>query len=336
MAETTFQNTCMICANTGSYIGPPRPGEGGEDFFWFNCNRCGRYGAVRSLVTAGVQGVNRRLHDESGTRLYTASQFSAVLRDINERGADIPILGTDFSSILERANIPKSLDGKINHLIDVIAGRATTMGRPIKFNHPVDYPLAFVEDGKEFAFILDVLVKEYKYLLAGRLEGDFTLYYITAKGWRHIESVKNGVQSRGSQAFVAMWFDAIVTPAFTEGIQPALEEVGYIPRRIDMVEHNEKIDDEIIAQIRQSGILVADMTGKRGGVYYEAGFAKGLNIPVIWTIQDRLIETGQGKQPEVETVHFDTRQYNFIVWKDAADLKEKLINRLRATNLALR
>jgi len=77
------------------------------------------------------------------------------------------------------------------------------------------------------------------------------------------------------------------------------------------------------------------MTGQRGGVYYEAGFARGLNIPVIWTIQDRFIKKGNDEVPEVETIHFDTRQYNFIVWKDAADLKEKLIIRIRATNLAL-
>ena len=53
------------------------------------------------------------------------------------------------------------------------------------------------------------------------------------------------------------------------------------------------IDDEIIAEIRRSWFVVADFTcgtvpheGKevaipRGGVYYEAGFAQGLNVPLI-------------------------------------------------------
>ena len=36
-------------------------------------------------------------------------------------------------------------------------------------------------------------------------------------------------------------------------------------------------------QIRKSKFLIADFTGQRGGVYYEAGFAYGLGLPVIWT-----------------------------------------------------
>ena len=46
----------------------------------------------------------------------------------------------------------------------------------------------------------------------------------------------------------------------------------------------DKIDDEIIGEIRRSRFLVADFThgdkGARGSVYYEAGFAYGLGLPV--------------------------------------------------------
>ena len=34
---------------------------------------------------------------------------------------------------------------------------------------------------------------------------------------------------------------------------------------------------------RHGGLVVADFTGHRGGVYFEAGFARGLGIPVVWT-----------------------------------------------------
>lgn len=86
------------------------------------------------------------------------------------------------------------------------------------------------------------------------------------------------------------------------------------------LQHDGKIDDRIIAEIRIAGLVVADFTGGRGGVYYEAGYAQGLGIPVVWTCrEDYFREKG---------VHFDTRQYNHIVWRDAADLREKLKNRL--------
>lgn len=70
---------------------------------------------------------------------------------------------------------------------------------------------------------------------------------------------------------------------------------------------------------------MADFThgdgGVRGGVYFEAGFALGLNIPVIYMCKD----------DQIDNVHFDTRQYNHILWKDAKELKEKLSNRISAT-----
>lgn len=108
---------------------------------------------------------------------------------------------------------------------------------------------------------------------------------------------------------------------YASGIQPALEATGYKPVRIDKHEHNEKIDDRIIAAIRSSGLLVADFTGHRGGVYFEAGFAMGSGLPVIWTC----------RSSDIQAAHFDTRQYNHIVWSDPDELRDRLIQRIEAT-----
>ncbi len=113
--------------------------------------------------------------------------------------------------------------------------------------------------------------------------------------------------------------------AYEEGVGPAIREAGYEPLRIDRKEHISKIDDEIIAEIRRSRFLVADFTqgdtGARGGVYYEAGFAHGLNIPVIFTC----------RTDAIDKVHFDTRQYNHITWENTAELRERLAKRISAT-----
>ena len=87
--------------------------------------------------------------------------------------------------------------------------------------------------------------------------------------------------------------------------------------------HNNKIDDEIVAGIRRSKFLVADFTSHRGGVYFEAGLAIGLGLPVIWLC----------RKDELEKTHFDTRQYNFIVWEtdQAVELSRALQNRIEAT-----
>ncbi|MBZ0130582.1 MAG: hypothetical protein K8F59_15900 [Rhodobacteraceae bacterium] len=134
-----------------------------------------------------------------------------------------------------------------------------------------------------------------------------------------------GYNAASKQAFVAMWFDETMKQVYDEGIAPAIRDAGYEPVRIDRKEHNNKIDDEIVAEIRRSRFVVSDFTqgasGARGGVYYEAGFAHGFNIPVIFTC--RL--DGLGK------VHFDTRQYNHITWETPGELRERLAKRISAT-----
>jgi len=136
-----------------------------------------------------------------------------------------------------------------------------------------------------------------------------------------------GTNPNSVQAFVAMWFDDSMEDAFVKAIGPAIHDAGYAPLRIDKKDHNNKIDDEIIAEIRRSRFVVADFThgekGMRGGVYYEAGFAHGLNVPVIFTCREDVI----GK------IHFDTRQYNHITWKPEKldEFRKALSNRISAT-----
>lgn len=146
----------------------------------------------------------------------------------------------------------------------------------------------------------------------------------TTQGWQEIDKLKRP-RTDTAQAFVAMWFNELTSEAYINGIEPALTAAGYKPVRIDKKEHNNKIDDEILAEIRRSRFLVADFTCEpnnvRGGVYYEAGFAQGLGIPVIWTCKDT----------SLADLHFDTRQYAHIVWKTPADLLIQLQNRIGAT-----
>ena len=110
---------------------------------------------------------------------------------------------------------------------------------------------------------------------------------------------------------------------YEKGIKKAIEDAGYIPIRIDFQDFNEKICDEIIAEIRRAKFLVADFSGLRSGVFFEAGFAKGLGREVIFSVRESDVE----KLKE----HFDTRQYNHIVYESPEDLHRKLLNRILAT-----
>ncbi|MDY0872816.1 hypothetical protein [Dongia rigui] len=123
-----------------------------------------------------------------------------------------------------------------------------------------------------------------------------------------------------SQVFVAMWFSEEMEPAWLNGLKKGIELAGYVPFRVSQQEHVNKICDEIIAQIRRSKFIVADYTGHRGGVYYEAGFASGRGLQVIPTC----------RKDDIEKLHFDVRQYNCIDWTSPEELAQRLSVRISA------
>ena len=157
----------------------------------------------------------------------------------------------------------------------------------------------------------------------------FSTWVIRSEGYQRLEEVKK-TQVASDQGFVAMWLDRSMDNAWEEGIEPGIRDAGYKAFRIDRNESNDKIDDEIIAEIRRSRFVVADFTSDppknaRGSVYYEAGFAHGLNIPVIFTCRKDLLDGHH--------IHFDTRQYPHIAWEKEKleDLREQLKKRISAT-----
>ncbi len=126
--------------------------------------------------------------------------------------------------------------------------------------------------------------------------------------------------SESVTGFIAMWFDKSMDVARDQGLDPAIRAAGYTPVIVSGVEHINKIDDEIVSQIRKSKFLVADFTGHRGGVYFEAGFAMGLGLPVFWTC----------RRDDLANLHFDIRQYNCIDWVDTTDLAARLTRHIEA------
>ena len=139
-------------------------------------------------------------------------------------------------------------------------------------------------------------------------------------------------RSSNEQVFVAMWFDeCLKEEAYKEGFAKGIAQAGYAPYRVDQdTHHSDKLDDRVLAGIRHSRIVVADFTcdvanvrRKRtglanGNVHYEAGFALGLGLPVIYTCREDC----------KAYLNFDTRQINHIFWRDAADLARQLQERL--------
>jgi hypothetical protein len=301
--QQQINDKCPICKKTAELnftLGRD------DDIYEVHCDVCGNYKITHKAMRTTLGG---------GEPNYV---LSAAVRNIFERGEIISITTENISHLLDAVNLPSDPFEAIDLLIKFIFHKTNNVTEYVALNAATDYSILFTNNQNEFKYYLQK-TRELKYIEAGP---DHASYRLTLKGWQRLAELKKS-ERKSDQAFVAMWFDTSLDEAWDKGFKPALEQTGFKPIRIDLTEHNEKICDKIIAEIRKSALVVADFTGQRGGVYFESGFAMGLAIPVIWTCYEK----------DVSNLHFDTRQYNHIVWIGPEDLKKKLVNRIEATFL---
>lgn len=223
-------------------------------------------------------------------------------------GKTFLLSGEEFSGLFFRRQNNKDIYLKL--VQDLKENRKSSKYLAISWSYDYD----------EFCFILlDFLVGTLGYI---EVKSWLNEWSITPVGWNVIDEHKKK-SPYSTIAFVAMWFDDKTNDAYNQAIVKAINEAGYTPLRIDKHEHLNKIDDEIIVGIKKSKFLVCDFTGQRGGVYFEAGYALGLGLPVIWTCN----------ASDLKNVHFDNRQYNFLLWEEdkLEDFKKALQNRIEAT-----
>jgi hypothetical protein len=246
--------------------------------------------------------------------------LSAVLRErFESAGGREEVHIKDFDELCNAARpLPGGPLEAVDRILLYVANNAEFVGADVALIPHRDYPIGYAQHHGEFINLIEQIAVPLGYLHASGK--DPITVHVATKGWERLQLLRAQRRER-RQAFVAMWFKPDMNSAFNEGIVPALEACGYKPIRIDREEHNDKIDDQIIATIRKSGLMVADFTGQRGGVYYEAGFAQGLGVPVVWSCHS----------DHASSLHFDTRQYNHILWATAAELREKLQARIEAT-----
>jgi hypothetical protein len=267
------------------------------------CPVCGTY-----VYRVDAVGFN----DSASQRLRP--YIAAYVRQAMEAGAERVALDRDWPARVA-PYAETTVSRKLDRLLKWLASNSEHPGAFVGV--AADrclWPLFDAKTGNELQFLIGTLIAQ------GLLEGSNGKYKVTADGWTRLSTVPFG--GVPGTCFVAMWFDSSLDPAYDVGIEPAVEgDCGFRVIQLARVQHNDNINDKIIADIRAAQFIVADFTGHRGGVYFEAGYALGLGRPVIWTCRkDHFSET-----------HFDTRPYNYVVWETPEELRSKLASRIRAT-----
>ena len=277
-----------------------------NDILTYHCRICGNLKLTIEFLKKSRELISSNNHIISG-----------ICRERSEFNQE-PVLinSSSIHDLLVQSFIPKTVSQKLEKILLYIERHSEYLSRWIPLITETNYPIAFAKNDSEFQSLIRHLDNQ-KLIF---VHPDRRSVQLSPEGWIRLESLKKP-SPNSKQAFIAMWFSEKTDDAYKNGISKAIIDTGFSPIRVDLIHHNEKIDDRIIAEIRKSAFLVADFTGSRGGVYFEAGFALGLGIPVIWSC----------RKNDVKKVHFDTRQYNHIVWNDSSDLYRQLRDRIEAT-----
>lgn len=269
------------------------------DTFQGYCERCGYI----QITGDAVEEARRlgKLHILSAWFRRVPSEFDVNL--VKRLDVGTIIADTPEYSVLD----------KLDRTLAEIASKTSQPGQRSRFSAQNDYPMVYAESPDEAAYYINQLAE------LGYVKNDAGISLVLAKGFQRLIEMQKSGRASGF-AFVAMWFSESMNDVYNNAIELAIRDAGYKPIRVDRVEHVNRIDDEIIGQIRASRFIVADFTGHRAGVYFEAGMMLGLGRTVIWMCNDE----------DLNKAHFDTRQYNFINYKSVEEARKRLYDRIMA------
>ena len=267
-----------------------------------DCKRCGRF-VYSSSVETNLASLDQKERVVLSGWIYEQSRFGERARITSYNIASLKLLPMP------------PVETRASTLLTLAVQRQGFLGDNFSFKDLAFLAATYSRDERDLADLAQYLAQE-GYLSYGGLSA---LNSVTVRGFAKAEELASK-QTASTQGFVAMWFTPDLHVVYDNGFAKGIEDAGYIPFRIDRSEHVEKIDDEIVAQIKRSRFLVADFTGHRGGVYFEAGFARGREMPVVWTC----------RKDDLANLHFDIRQFNCIGWETPEDLARRLQNRIEA------
>lgn len=282
------------------------------------CPRCGEYriGDGDRAILLGHRP------PAAGQPQYPADRWhlvSGYLRELTIAGHGGAMLTAESARAMADA-APRTVSERANRLLLNLAGASRFAGHRLDVFPGTDDVLAYASNGQELQFLLGYLIQD------GLLDGPpvmsdppiFRWVAVSLKGWARVEQLRSGATAF-KQAFVAMSFDPGLAWIYTQGIEPAVREAGYEPLVLSRHEHADRVDERIVLELNRSRFVVAEFTEHRPSVYFEAGYAVGRGLPVIWTC----------RADDYAQAHFDTRQYNHIVWRTAGELRERLYTRVK-------
>jgi hypothetical protein len=319
-----MENTvCNICIGDAKSI----PSQDISGTF-YSCEKCGKY-----IITEDAKRFIDNevlINDENYERkFYNCLNFYFLhKKNLNKTYViDLKAQNSEkyiFLTIAEIMNLnPKSMLEKVNMTLLNLSKEMDNIGKTYDFSSSQLLRICLAISLEEIEIILNAMSNELSYIQVSGRVTSYVRIKITYEGWIKIDELKTNIK-KTKKGFIAMWFDPSMK-SIRKAIKDVFIETGYQISIIDEKEHNNQIVQEILYEIETSDFIVADLTGNRGGVYYEAGYALGLGKEVILIVDNKWLEENN------EVPHFDVAQKNQIRYISIDDLSVRLYNRITST-----
>lgn len=284
-----------------------------EDRAWIDCPTCGRYaisGTLEALLVNQAKGNSFEWLGPAESR--RRANLSAYLYEN-------PNTSLNTSNIKNLLLLPTpGFNQRRIKLLHAIEKQSNFIGQEVVVQFRTWRSRACCVNEMEVRTLIEYLESEGTLAKRGNT-GEFYIVKLQPRGWQLLESLA-APNRESAQGFVAMSFSPEMLEIYESNIAPAIRAAGYEPTHVGKVEFTGDIIEEITRQVRRSRFIVADFTDQKHGVYWEAGFALGMGLPVFWTC----------RQDFVGKCHFDTNHFNHIVWTEPDDLGTRLTRRIEA------
>ncbi len=305
-------NTCPICqtdeilSSGGLLTDKEALIEERREFYWYKCTKCGNFRISWLAKENGLHDVNLQ-------------KISSWISEKNKISDEKIFLDKATIELIDNQR-DRRIQEKFDCFMKTIAGLERGFITSDMFNHCYIYDYSNLKQmtlkaESENFFILSRNQQNSNYS-----NGSYYFRGLTFKGQEYVENLELP-NKHSHKIFLAFWFDKSIQNIFDNFVKPAIDNEGFLAERVSSstAELDGKISDEIIAKIKSSRAVIADCTGQRNAVYFEAGFAMGMRIPVIWTC----------RKDDEKNICFDANHYPFILWETPEELAEKIINRLK-------
>jgi nucleoside 2-deoxyribosyltransferase len=296
---------CQIC---GIYLIYCLSSDPLNDHFWLKDKEIKEEKKInerKALVRYNLWRINKNKGEKDCRAVIVDSEYN-----IKDSEREIYLNKDDIF----RRRFPNLME-QLNYLVKFLGEELTYPGRKydtsndksiitlISATISIDYDnlKGILDNAKE-----EELIKDYN----GKIELSLT-------GWKKYEELRKGYLNSKS-VFMAMQYDEKQIKFFKENIGTVVEEyeleLNILP---DIYKSENNIDLKLRNAIRESCLLICDLTHRNNGAYFEAGFAEGLGKPIIYVCERETFNEHKNNQGDrSKRLHFDIEHMEIYVWKD--------------------